>query len=163
MDDYRSWLFWPHNIARHVLTSNDIGYSKVESLEKVANHIQSDSDLVAIASDVFGKDNSVSMALANQISYWMHRHPLPLNAILHWMFNPMREEFPASWTRKEQQQSCCLKAPTGRLGWICWKCSITGSCWRMKSTRITCHYQRLWYILGHAAAFQAAYHRIMFL
>ena len=54
--------FWPHNIARHVLTSNDIGYSKVKSLEKVANHIQSDSDLVAIASDVFGKDNSVSMA-----------------------------------------------------------------------------------------------------
>ena len=54
--------FWPHNIARHVLTSNDIGYYKVESLEKVANHIQSDSDLVAIASDVFGKDNSVSMA-----------------------------------------------------------------------------------------------------
>ena len=46
--------FWPHNIARHVLTSNDIGYSKVESMEKVANHIQSDSDLVAIASDVFG-------------------------------------------------------------------------------------------------------------
>ena len=54
--------FWPHNIARHVLTSNDIGYSKVKSLEKVASHIQSDSDLVAIASDVFGKDNSVSMA-----------------------------------------------------------------------------------------------------
>ena len=54
--------FWPHNIARHVLTSNDIGYSKVKSLEKVANHIQSDSDLVAIASDVFGKDNSVIVA-----------------------------------------------------------------------------------------------------
>lgn len=54
--------FWPHNIARHVLTSNDIGYSKVKSLEKVANHIQSDSDLIAIASDVFGKDNSVSSA-----------------------------------------------------------------------------------------------------
>lgn len=54
--------FWPHNIARHVLTSNDIGYSKVKSLEKVANHIQSDSDLLVIASDVFGKDNSVSMA-----------------------------------------------------------------------------------------------------
>ena len=54
--------FWPHNIARHVLTSNDIGYSKVKSLEKVASHIQSDSDLVAIASDVFGKDNSVIVA-----------------------------------------------------------------------------------------------------
>ena len=54
--------FWPHNIARHVLTSNDIGYSKVKSLEKVANHIQSDSDLVAIASDVFGKDKSLSLA-----------------------------------------------------------------------------------------------------
>lgn len=54
--------FWPHNIARHVLTSNDIGYSKVTSLEKVASHIQSDSDLVAIASDVFGKDNSVIVA-----------------------------------------------------------------------------------------------------
>lgn len=54
--------FWPHNIARHVLTSNDIGYSKVKSLEKVASHIQSDSDLVAIASDVFGKDNSVNVA-----------------------------------------------------------------------------------------------------
>ena len=54
--------FWPHNIGRHVLTSNDIGYSKVKSLEKVANHIQSDSDLVAIASDVFGKDNSVIVA-----------------------------------------------------------------------------------------------------
>lgn len=54
--------FWPHNIARHVLTSNDIGYSKVTSLEKVASHIQYDSDLVAIASDVFGKDNSVIVA-----------------------------------------------------------------------------------------------------
>ena len=54
--------FWPHNIARHVLTSNDIGYSKVKSLEKVASHIQYDSDLVAIASDVFGKDNSVIVA-----------------------------------------------------------------------------------------------------
>ena len=54
--------FWPHNIARHVLTSNDIGYSKVKSLEKVASHIQSDSDLVAIASDVFGKDKSLSLA-----------------------------------------------------------------------------------------------------
>ena len=54
--------FWPHNIARHVLTSNDIGYSKVKSLEKVASLIQSDSDLVAIASDVFGKDNSVIVA-----------------------------------------------------------------------------------------------------
>ena len=54
--------FWPHNIARHVLTSNDIGYSKVKSLEKVASHIQSDSDLVAIASDVFRKDNSVIVA-----------------------------------------------------------------------------------------------------
>lgn len=68
MRSYGKWTiidhdyFWPHNIARHVLTSNDIGYYKVESLEKVANHIQSDSDLVAIASDVFGKDNSVSMA-----------------------------------------------------------------------------------------------------
>ena len=54
--------FWPHNIARHVLTSNDIGYSKVKSLERVANLIQSDSDLVAIASDVFGKDDSVCTA-----------------------------------------------------------------------------------------------------
>ena len=54
--------FWPHNIARHVLTRNDIGYSKVTSLEKVASHIQYDSDLVAIASDVFGKDNSVIVA-----------------------------------------------------------------------------------------------------
>ena len=54
--------FWPHNIARHVLTSNDIGYSKVTSLEKVASHIQYDSGLVAIASDVFGKDNSVIVA-----------------------------------------------------------------------------------------------------
>lgn len=54
--------FWPHNIARHVLTSNDVGHSKVKSLERVANLIQSDSDLVAIASDVFGKDDSVCMA-----------------------------------------------------------------------------------------------------
>lgn len=54
--------FWPHNIVRHILTSNDIGYSKVKSLERVANLIQSDSDLVAIVSDVFGKDDSVGMA-----------------------------------------------------------------------------------------------------
>lgn len=54
--------FWPHNIARHVLTSNDIGHSKVKSLERVTNLIQSDSDLVAIASDVFGKDDSVCTA-----------------------------------------------------------------------------------------------------
>ena len=50
------------SIVRHILTSNDIGYSKVKSLERVANLIQSDSDLVAIASDVFGKDDSVGMA-----------------------------------------------------------------------------------------------------
>lgn len=56
--------FWPHNIGRHVLTSNDIGYSKVKSLEKVAYHIQSDSDLVAIESDVFDKDNSLSLVFS---------------------------------------------------------------------------------------------------
>ena len=54
--------FWPHNIARHVLASNDVGHSKVKSLERVANLIQSDSDLVAIASDVFVKDDSVCTA-----------------------------------------------------------------------------------------------------
>lgn len=54
--------FWPHNIARHVLTSNDVGHSKVKSLKRVASLIQSDSDLVAIASDVFGKDDSVCTA-----------------------------------------------------------------------------------------------------
>ena len=54
--------FWPHNIARHVLASNDVGYLKVKSLERVANLIQSDSNLVAVASDVFGKDDSVCMA-----------------------------------------------------------------------------------------------------
>lgn len=54
--------FWPHNIARHVLTSNDIGHSKVKSLENVANLIQSDSDLVAIAADVFNKNASVHTA-----------------------------------------------------------------------------------------------------
>lgn len=54
--------FWPHNIARHVLTSNDIGRSKVKSLERTANLIQSDSDLVAIAADIFNESDSVHTA-----------------------------------------------------------------------------------------------------
>lgn len=54
--------FWPHNIARHILTSNDVGRSKVKSLERTANLIQSDSDLVAIAADVFSESDSVCTA-----------------------------------------------------------------------------------------------------
>lgn len=51
--------FWPHNIARHILTSNDIGHAKVKSLEYLSHLIQSDSDLIAIASDVFSENSSV--------------------------------------------------------------------------------------------------------
>lgn len=54
--------FWPHNIARHVLTSSDIGYAKVKSLEKTAHLIQSDSDLVAIAADIFNESDAVCTA-----------------------------------------------------------------------------------------------------
>lgn len=56
--------FWPHNIARHILTSDDIGYTKVESLEKLSHLIQSDSDLTAIVTDVFSKNPSVQMAFS---------------------------------------------------------------------------------------------------
>lgn len=51
--------FWPHNIARHILASNDIGYTKVKSLENLSRLIQSDSDLIAIAADVFSENPSV--------------------------------------------------------------------------------------------------------
>lgn len=54
--------FWPHNIARHILSSNDIGYAKVKSLEHLSHLIQYDSDLTAIAEDVFSRDSSVTTA-----------------------------------------------------------------------------------------------------
>lgn len=56
--------FWPHNIARHTLISNDIGYTKVKSLENLSHLIQSDSDLTAIAADVFSGDSSVHTAFS---------------------------------------------------------------------------------------------------
>lgn len=67
---YGKWIiidndyFWPHNIARHVLACNDIGYAKVKSLENLSHLIQSDSDLISIVADVFNENPSVDTAFS---------------------------------------------------------------------------------------------------
>lgn len=55
--------FWPHNIARHVLTSRDIGYRKAESLATLSTLIQNDSDIETITEDFFDKSDSICNAL----------------------------------------------------------------------------------------------------
>lgn len=57
--------FWPHNIARHILTDKDIGQAKVKALENFASSIQVDSDIVAINEDIFSKNESVLSALTS--------------------------------------------------------------------------------------------------
>lgn len=55
--------FWPHNIARHILTSKDVGYTKSRSLAKLSASIQSDSEVMAITDDVFSDSEAVRNAL----------------------------------------------------------------------------------------------------
>ncbi|MBD5401304.1 hypothetical protein HDR58_00685 [bacterium] len=57
--------FWPHNIARHILTDKSIGQSKVKALENFASSIQVDSDIVAINGDIFSKNESILSALTS--------------------------------------------------------------------------------------------------
>lgn len=68
-EGYGNWTiidpdyFWPHNVARHILTSEDIGYTKVESLKKISRTIQADSTVNAIAEDFFSGSDVVNNAL----------------------------------------------------------------------------------------------------
>lgn len=55
--------FWPHNIARHVLTSKDIGYTKAESLATFSTLLQGDSDIEVITEDFFCKSDLVFNSL----------------------------------------------------------------------------------------------------
>jgi len=54
--------FWPHNIARHVLTNKDVGYAKAKSLANLSASIQSDSEVIAITDDVFSDSDSIRNA-----------------------------------------------------------------------------------------------------
>lgn len=55
--------FWPHNIARHVLTSADIGYAKAKSLISLSALIQDDADVEAITEDFFDRSDLVCNSL----------------------------------------------------------------------------------------------------
>jgi proteasome lid subunit RPN8/RPN11 len=55
--------FWPHNIARHVLTSKEIGYRKAKVLADYAALIQSDSEIKAIPDDIFSGSECIYDAL----------------------------------------------------------------------------------------------------
>lgn len=55
--------FWPHNIARHVLTSKDIGYTKAESLVALSALIQDNADIEAITEDFFSRSDLMRKAL----------------------------------------------------------------------------------------------------
>jgi integrative and conjugative element protein (TIGR02256 family) len=57
--------FWPHNIARHVLTSKSIGYMKVKALAEYSATIQTDSAVKVISDDVFGHSDAVNKAIYN--------------------------------------------------------------------------------------------------
>lgn len=61
--------FWPHNIARHVLTSRDIGYRKAESLAALSTLIQNDSDIETITEDLFVKVIQYVMLLNKPILF----------------------------------------------------------------------------------------------
>lgn len=68
-EGYGKWIiidhdyFLPHNIARHILTSKDIGYTKAESLVEFSSLIQNDSDTKAIAENIFNRSASVCDSL----------------------------------------------------------------------------------------------------
>lgn len=55
--------FWPHNVARHVLTGKDVGCKKVEALKDLSLSIQSDSDIEVISESIFSKSDLVCKAL----------------------------------------------------------------------------------------------------
>ena len=55
--------FWPHNIARHVLTSKDIGYTKVSALAEYALTIQADAKINTVTDEFFSNSDAISTAL----------------------------------------------------------------------------------------------------
>lgn len=55
--------FWPHNIARHVLTSKDVGYAKAKALVSFSTLIQNDADVEAVTEDFFSRSDSVCNSL----------------------------------------------------------------------------------------------------
>lgn len=52
-------VFWPHNVARHVLTSKDVGYEKARALASFSTLIQNDAEVEVITEDFFSRSDSV--------------------------------------------------------------------------------------------------------
>lgn len=56
-------FFWPHNIAHHILTSQSVGCTKVDALQKLSHQIQCDFDITALPEDFFSGSDAVHNAL----------------------------------------------------------------------------------------------------
>lgn len=55
--------FWPHNIARHILTSKDVGYMKAKALASLSTLIQNDTDIEAVTEDLFSRSDLICNSL----------------------------------------------------------------------------------------------------
>lgn len=58
-------ILWPHNIARHALTREDIGRSKAEALAEAMKKVTIDAKINAIAQNIFTESEVIKKALAD--------------------------------------------------------------------------------------------------